>query len=409
MTQEAELQVAAHSVGIVGGRGAGKTTYLVNLYHALAFQPENVGFYIEAPINQSKRLVSMFSTLSEHDWLAGTTTRTVEKWDFSLGVMAGNKGWEACKFIYYDYGGGLIEDNNPDIEEQTKEIAQKFTQCQAIIAFLDGQKISNFITGEDPDAREKFIHQDLRNIMAMITPAVRSGNLRSLQFVITKWDYVEKTGQPLGEIRKLLLSLSHFDGFLKMLPVTGARIEEQQNAASPGDGVRTLPLIRLIPVSAVGFNFVKGFSPERGMIINEQAQPEPWNVAAPLACAFVDIIKAELEGVQKRKAAVEAQKYSTSQTGWDWLKHYAITKGLEYIPRKYINNVHVLQIVKDMLEEHAYSIQEREDARYRDFTARKDASIRSVTNNEAAFAHAVTMCHMIQQNLDKEFPANVIQ
>ena len=392
-----------HSVGIVGGRGAGKTVYLAALYNALEQQRENTGFYLEAPRAQSQRLVSMFATLAGHDWLPATGYRNISEWNFTIGVMARERGWPACRFDYYDYAGELIDTYSDETDEQAADIANKLSQCQAIIVFLDGERICNFITGENPEDRNKFAIHDLRNIINAVNPSVRGSKLRSLQFVITKWDYVQKTGRGLEEIKALLLSLGYFRDFTETLAVRRGKFD---TTPAKDDELQAFPLIRLIPVSSVGFSFVERRDPELGMVIDDHAQPSPWNVVAPLACVLIDIIRAELLAAQRKRTKLDLEKYSSHQSKLDWLKNYALKAVLTYVPKKWTVNIHVLQMLRDILEEHAYSIQETEEARYRDFFEKKEKSLKAVIDNETAFAHAVNICQMMQQDLNREFPAN---
>lgn len=402
--------VPQHSVGIVGGRGAGKTVYLAAMYRYLSTQRENVGFYLNASPDKAKVLVAMFAELAGHKWLQANEFDSILEWDFSLWASGhNNRAWAACQFRYYDYAGGLIDHASPQYVTKTQEIAEKLKNCHAIVALMDGEKLSRFVLGTNTPQRSAFIYSDIPNIINAIKPAVASGGVRSLQFVVTKWDFVERAGATLKDIKDFLLSLDDIKNFLSTIHTEQDRITAESGKISFSDTLRTMPLIRLIPVSSVGFSFVEKYDPEDGMIIAENEIPKPWNVEFPLACIFVDVLKAEVEALKIEQDKTKKKQYSTIRSRLETLVVDVGRTILNHIPRKYLGNIQVINILHDLLEEKIYSLEERESDRYQKFLQIKQDSLRHLSDGESAFTHAAKMCHMMQQELDIRFPDNVIK
>jgi hypothetical protein len=402
-------KIPQHSIGIVGGRGSGKTVYLATLYHYLSTQRENVGFSLNAPPHQAKMLVAMFAELAGHRWLRATRYQEISEWPFSLWASGNNnRAWEACSFVYYDYAGGLVDQANPDTIKETIELAEKIKNCHAIVALLDGEKISQFILGNNQALKSAFIFNDLPNIINTIQPAVRSGGVRSLQFVITKWDHVERAGATLKQIKDFLLSLEQLNQFLSTIHTRRQEIIVDAENRTCSESV-TMPLIRLIPISSVGFEFIKRYDPEDGMIINENAHPTPWNVHYPLACIFIDVLRAEIEALQRKQDKTKEQKFSSLQSNLETMLIHGGKVLLKHIPRKYLGNVRFIGLLHDILEEKMFSLEERENERYQKFLRIKEDSLLRLEDNVTAFNHAAQMCSLMQQELDITFPDNTIK
>jgi hypothetical protein len=186
------------------------------------------------------------------------------------------------KVRYLDYAGGRLTDAAVGGNtEESNAFFGRLAQADALLGILDGRKILALLQDE-PDGA------DLLNF-EMTTPlGIMQRSPAPVQFVITKWDLLQER-YTLADVRERLLE----NRPLRNLVESRSRF---------GSG-----RIRLIPVSAVGFDYVDP-QPDGTMVKRAGQAPEPWQVDIPLAAVIPDQLALVQESLDKRTRELLASK-----------------------------------------------------------------------------------------------------
>lgn len=226
---------------------------------------------------------------------------------------------------------------------------------------------------------------------------------KPIHFIISKWDIVEKK-YTLEQIRDCLLKIQHFKNL----------VSTYNRAGKP---------VRLIPVSAVGKDFVN-LKPDGSMEKNLSVLPKPFQVGIPLACVLPDIIQADCkEAIDKMREQANRPIEVKANLQW-WEQVGLVGGGLLSaaqdilpilwdslpIPRKYkpLQDV-VLKMVEfasKYAEAPAKQKQEAADRRAEELRQEREELFKKVKNEETAFDYALNCFLYFQNDLDRNFPAS---
>lgn len=263
----------------MGARSAGKTCFLAAFYKQLSVSTKDT-FFSLVPLEDKRilgkkdspskenRLINIYNQIeSSGEWPFGT--QDIEDWEFDCVVQTQNERFEVLRLVYHDYRGGLLtEDPGDDIstKEDLEHVERKIRSSDAILFFIDGHKLLNYMEGKNPNYGSS-LSDDLNHLL----PRIHKTGAKPVQFIVTKWDLFEtKQGKKytLAEIKKKLLENEQFAELVDF---------QRENDRKT----------RLIPVSAVG----KGFA----TIVNDQTikkipnvKAKPYQVEMTLACMLVD-------------------------------------------------------------------------------------------------------------------------
>lgn len=382
-----------YTVIMLGPRGSGKTVFLASMYNQLCTQGEG-GFFLELEsVEKSKQLHDIYTQIAfEEKWPLGTRRSEVSEWTFTCRVQTKDLPiYPACKFTYLDYAGGLLTDqtdeDDPKFEEQVKK-------ADALLGLLDGQRLCALMQNEK--LGQKWAVNELPRILSIMQ---KTG--KPIHFIISKWDIVEKK-YTLEQIR---------DCLLKEIPHFKNLVSTYNKAGKP---------VRLIPVSAVGKDFVT-LKPDGSMEKNLSVLPQPFQVEVPLACILPDLIQADCkEAIDKMREELNSQIEVKANLQW-WEQVGQVVGGVLkagqdilpilgdlFLPRKYtaLQDV-VLKMVEfasEYAEAPAKQKQEAADRRSEELSKEREELFKKVEDEETAFKYALNCFLSVQNDLYRKFP-----
>jgi len=382
-----------YTVIMLGPRGSGKTVFLASMYNQLCTQGEG-GFFLELEsVEKSKQLHDIYTQIAfEEKWPLGTRRSEVSEWTFTCRVQTKDLPiYPACKFTYLDYAGGLLTDqtdeDDPNFDEQVKK-------ADALLGLLDGQRLCALMQNEK--LGQKWAVNELPRILSIMQ---KTG--KPIHFIISKWDIVEKK-YTLEQIRDCLLNeIPHFKNL----------VLNYNKAGKP---------VRLIPVSAVGKDFVT-LKPDGSMEKNLSVLPQPFQVEIPLACILPDLIQADCkEAIDKmREQANRPIEVKANLQWWEQVGQVVggVLKASQdilpilgdlFLPRKYtaFQDV-VLKIVEfasEYAEAPAKQKQEAADRRSEELSKEREELFKKVEDEETAFKYALNCFLSVQNDLYRKFP-----
>lgn len=368
---------------MLGPSGSGKTVYLASLYKRLSTQGE-LGFFLEVDGDKRRKLTSIYTQIAiDENWPKGTQYSEVSEWNFTCRVQTEKLSeYGACQFNYLDYSGSRVTD---ELGEEDTELESEFRNSDTLLGLLDGVKLVAFMRNER--IGRIWAIKDLPNMLNIM-----QGNGKPIHFVISKWDVVENE-YSLKEIRERLLEIEEFSNIVKA----------RNQAGSP---------VRLIPVSSVGSGFA--IPQSDGTMKKTGSLPKPFQVEAPLACVFPDMIKTTLEQLMKEKAEEEKRvvEVKPNLSFWDRVGQ-TLGNSLRAIrnslPKKYQFADDILGSLIEFSEESAHKKQEAAIRRTDELRRQQVESLKKVNDEETALRHAVNCFISIKNKLDAQFPESEIK
>lgn len=264
----------SYRVIMLGPRGSGKTVYLGSMFQKLSSQGE-WGFFLETDGEKRKKLNRIYTEVAtEAKWPPGTDRSEVSEWVFTCSINKNRVKYSACQFVYLDYAGGRITD---DEMEEESDFNRKIESADVLLGLLDGSKICALLRQEQEGI--VWLINEFKNMLDIMM----KGNEKPVHFVISKWDIVESNGYSLKQVREKLLDYS--EPFKNL-------VTTRKQDRSP---------TRLIPVSSVGQGFAKPL-PGGGMEKIPGKLPKPFQVEVPLACVLPDMIQKEKTKLVQRES-----------------------------------------------------------------------------------------------------------
>jgi hypothetical protein len=255
---------------MLGFQSSGKTLMLAALYHCFGFG-NAPGMTLVPSQDAERELSALTREIQDTDigYLPpGTGLGETREWKFAVRV-----GWEharadAFELGYVDYAGEHAENllnANPDDPPDSRFLAQ-LAEADILMGVLDGGKISKLMTG-GYDSR---LAVEIQRLLRLLILADQT----SVHLVISKWDLLMDSQRGrhyrLSEVVRKLEELSpQFRDF----------------RANP-----RFKSMRIIPVSALGTDFVQP-SPD-GTVMHKisGARWAPENATVPFYCSIPDII-----------------------------------------------------------------------------------------------------------------------
>ena len=104
----------------LGPSGSGKTVFLASIFKALGIQGEQ-GFYLHVDDPYQRKMLNAIYTeiLIGELWPRGTRYSEISEWQFVCRVKNPDlDSFNACTFVYYDYAGGRLTDQELQDDEE---------------------------------------------------------------------------------------------------------------------------------------------------------------------------------------------------------------------------------------------------------------------------------------------------
>ncbi|MBV9174836.1 MAG: hypothetical protein JOZ81_32640 [Chloroflexi bacterium] len=377
-----------YNVLVLGPSGSGKTVFLGSMYNKLSIQRSDVGFLLRTSDSQRMQLLGVYDTVrdaSAQKWPAPTKPADTSQWTFTCRVrIADGRLTDALQINYWDYAGELLTSPTAETAAST-EILTRSETADALVALIDGWKV--FAALNDITPVSGTIFSDLDYLLPMI-----ENNPNPVQFVVTKWDLLEDR-YSLEDVKSLLRRSDLFDHFLR------------SRHSSPA-------AVRLIPVSSVG----RGFAAMKihdgsAMMEKTGAQPRPFQVEMPLACVLPDQLTKQLEEVKVRKTQLAQQTPSAKPTyTFSDLAAGTVANVFRiirlFLPANYQFSEAGLLALAQFSDRRIARRREEAARMQQELMAKRDASLRDVTNEETAVNHVIDSFLFLVHTLEMEFPTS---
>ncbi|MFK0730007.1 MAG: hypothetical protein ACIWVG_02265, partial [Gloeotrichia echinulata HAB0833] len=244
-----------YKITILGPSGAGKTIFIACLYKMLSTYQDKYGFFLSVEDEDGKFLNNIFTQLGTGKTGESLSTGTTITKELKFEVCVKNRNLDnipVCQLTYKDYRGGQVTDVNPNGEDNTLSLKQEIRNSDAVWVIIDGQKTLAFMENFDNQDVKRFWGQDLTGMMQLIEHANKK---TTVNFLISKWDVIEKT-YSLSEISNRLLE----------------KVPDFSNVVSSRKGKDCS--LYLIPVSSLGIGFVT-LQPDGTIQKNPGRLPKP--------------------------------------------------------------------------------------------------------------------------------------
>ena len=361
----------------LGVSGAGKTCFMASLYSRLKSVRISTGFYLRVSPEHHTKLTDLYAKISnpEAEWPAGTSND--REWVFSLRVPSrrNNESFHAFDFTYLDYAGGHLKDADKAAALRAHE---KVADAHAVLVLIDGLKILRRLArSEDRDPRER-LGADLDVLM----PYLNDTGTKPVHIVLTKWDLLANQ-YGLTHVRDCLMAHPDFKDFVAMRSDRG------------------IPT-RLIPISAVGLNFVT-INHLGQMVKATDVNPVPLHVevsrAATLSDAFETVVS---QMTQAERSAIHALAHGTAvdrSKAWAWLVSTASSM-LSRLPFPVSVVGQVGPYIRDYLLQR-HQTPEDLDKQYR-------AAMQSVTDRESAIRTVLASHKHLLRSFEVQYPESLL-
>jgi hypothetical protein len=379
-----------YKVIMLGPSGAGKTVFLASMHKKLSIQGEE-GFFIEVqdPVRRQV-LENIYAEVATGDkWPmptdASDQSQSGHEWTFRCCVRIEDRSIHpACQFTYLDYAGGKLTDTNVVGEDLLSEAKTADT----VLGLLDGRKIYSFMSNNDDEFRNIFLHKDIPSIARIMQYCEAP-----VHFVISKWDLLEGK-YTLGQVRDRLLEILEFKNLINQL---------------------TGNTVRLIPVSSVGANFAT-LLPNGKMQKHLGAIPRPFYVEVPLACVLPDaLLKRILDLKQQEKEIADKVVAAKPRFGGfltvidEFLTNTVVKILKDNLPDDYQFSPDILNWAEQKIHKAQEQINQR-DLEAAQITQerimQRDKLLKEVKNEETALNYLMNQFLTITSSLDADFPAS---
>ena len=268
----------------LGAPGAGTTMFLAAMFGQLqGGQPGN-GPFLDITLAQARMLQRILAAASDPQggWPDTTPPSPVPEWEFTCCVRSAGRIFEVFGINYLDFAGGRLQQVLDGDAETGRRFQQRVTSAHALLGVLDGLAL-RYLLDDDPRA-ERLVSLGMRTIFRIMR--THAGG-RPIHFIVTKWDLLADAYE-LGDVRAKLMEFGDF-----------AALVQSARSGPPG---APAPLVRLIPVSALGFGFAQ--LDEEGRVRKTGAgAASPINAEIPLIALPIDVLAQAPQAPQAAQAA----------------------------------------------------------------------------------------------------------
>ncbi len=216
-------------ITILGTSGAGKTCYLLGMYHIMNMGMKS--FYIKADDDTDVELKTKYrkmkdSSLGTNRFPAGTDTNS----EYSFMLQYGFE--DIVPFQWIDYAGGALVSKTAGDEEEYKKIKDTINESSCLLICVDGELLKGNDTEEKIERVKEACTSLMHNFFADYF--TENQNLPPTAIVLTKSDIYKKdtTKEEIDKIMReafddFFTSDSNIERIIAIIPVSlGANISE---------------------------------------------------------------------------------------------------------------------------------------------------------------------------------------
>ncbi len=266
---ESDPGVPTFRVVALGARGSGKTLLLASMYHQLQTLAGR-SYFLTAPYEQVILLNQWFTDVADtsRDWPSGTSVGETREFLFTMRTRAPSGALHTVmRLSYLEYAGGLLTDAQAPGSTGQAELLARIESAHALVGIIDGYRIRQALDGVSEG------HMRLQqSLTAMISLMMLSSS--PVTFVVTKWDLLQDIDvDEDARLRRVRKFLTTNQGFRDLVQAHGAH-----------------RVVRLIPVSAVGYGFAE-LDDRGGVTKLPDGRLHPTNVDVPLSAVVPDVFE----------------------------------------------------------------------------------------------------------------------
>lgn len=369
----------------LGPSGSGKTVFLASMFKALGIQGEQ-GFYLHVDDPNQRKMLNVIYTeiLIGELWPRGTRYSEISEWQFVCRVKNPDLDYfNACKFVYYDYAGGRLTDQELQDDEELQHI---ISEADALLVLIDGQKVLSLMANQQPALVETFLNKDLPSIMKPVMASEVP-----IHFVLTKYDLLE----PRYSFDEVCSALAN-------LPLIKIVVQEKSHAGT---------ILRLIPISSVGSHFAE-MQADGTMKKISGKLPYPYNVEVPICCVLPDGMKTRLQELSAQIKQLEAETIQNQSVLWSIINKagpfvdFVLSCSLEMLLPP---ELHFARPLLDKLDDFLFlGVRQLNLGGLNQLRAERDASLVEVKDEATALSHAIDCFRYVQDRLEYDFPSSVL-
>lgn len=266
-------QVPTFRVVALGVSGTGKTVFLASMFRNLSFQAPDRSFFLETELGQRVALSKIYSAVADTSQPWPTGTRVGETREFLFDCVAFDEDrnkHQILQISYLDYAGELLEEEQQLGATALSDLKTRIQNAHGLLGMIDGYRLRQLMLNES--AGRFYFEHSLEPMLGIL-----QGASCPIHLVITKWDLLRGFGEGdeaddndrLTLVAQALMSHPHFSSL----------VNHSANR-----------IIRLIPVSAVGSNFVE--IDKGGQVVKRpDGRVRATNVEVPVCAVLPDLFR----------------------------------------------------------------------------------------------------------------------
>jgi hypothetical protein len=269
----------------LGLSGSGKTVFLSALFHALNHPVKQRPYFLTAGVEDRLRLLQLYDEVADPDgpWPIGTRVEELRTFEFGVDCGPENARRKMMRIRYVDYGGELLVPKGLSYR-QLSELDEQVNGAHALLGMINGYRVLQLLKNDL--GADRHFDRELQPLVGYLNAASCPVHL-----VVTKWDIVRDFGEPPKATDEERLRC-----------VADALMRYEHIAALARS--RRDPPVRLLPVSAVGDDFVTEVDAKGVSLKRPGARVYPANVDVPLCAILPDLftsVESKLEEEARRQ------------------------------------------------------------------------------------------------------------
>ena len=286
--------VPTFRVVALGVAGAGKTVFLAGMFHRLHVQSPGGTYFLETSADQRVALSKVFRQVTDANspWPPGTVAKEAREFTFDCMAFQEGSKYQVLRINYLDYSGELLEAEQEGGGTALHELEQRILGAHALLGMIDGHRVLQYLRNEP--AGHAYVHSTIQPMIGFM-----AGAICPIHFVVTKWDLVRNFGEPQDA-----------DDDTRLRIVRDALTDGMQLEPLVARQGKVRRIVRLIPVSAVGTEFVR--LDEQGKVVKRPgAALSPTNLEIPLSAVVPDLFRqAEASLDEAARRTIDAHVHS---------------------------------------------------------------------------------------------------
>jgi hypothetical protein len=284
----------------LGTPGAGTSMFLAAMFGQLATAQPGSGFFLDVGLAQARMLqrIDREAIHPEDGWPGPAQQGGPAAWEFTCCVRSAGRIFEIFRINYLDFAGLRLPPGGTGGAQASRHFQQKISTAHALLGVLDGLLVRRLL--DDRDTRpERLAHAGMKTIFQMMR-AHAAG--RPVHLIISKWDLLAGT-YDLSDVRAKLME---FGDFAALVRGRGGRPGSRAGRGWDRPG-RPKPLVRLIPVSAVGPGFAQP-DPDGRISKPRTGTAGPVNAEIPLVALPIDFFQCVARPAARDPASLRARQ-----------------------------------------------------------------------------------------------------